>query len=199
MAMLCVQTAFAYDFDNFNTKNHLVWSYFGGLAKFMVLTGDDAIGDEFIGKVGFIDQTGKVVIPPIYDDAHTFEYAGIGAVRKDDKWGFIDKTGKTVIDFHYDYVWGFQEGLVAVCRDGKWGFIDKTGKVVIPLQYDEVLIFQEGLAGVKVGHKWGYIDMSNNMVITPIYDNALNFNDGVSWVSLNDDDFVINKQGKPIK
>ena len=45
------------------------------------------------GKCGFIDNSGKVVIPLIYDWAEHFAY-GMAYVRQNDKAGYIDKTGK---------------------------------------------------------------------------------------------------------
>lgn len=47
------------------------------------------------GKYGFIDRTGKEVIPLIYDDAYGF-YDGLAAVEKDGKMGYIDRTGKEI-------------------------------------------------------------------------------------------------------
>jgi hypothetical protein len=45
------------------------------------------------GKWGFIDKTGKEVIPPVYDYVGAF-YEGLARVEKNRKCGFIDKTGK---------------------------------------------------------------------------------------------------------
>lgn len=43
------------------------------------------------GKVGYIDINGKVVIPMIYDKAHSF-HNGYAAVRVNGKWGFLQIT-----------------------------------------------------------------------------------------------------------
>ena len=53
------------------------------------------------GKYGFIDQTGKVVIPLKYDDALYFN-EGLASVKRNGKWGFIDKDGKVMIPLKYD-------------------------------------------------------------------------------------------------
>ena len=58
--------------------------------------------DEGLGLVqtesgyGFIDTTGKMVIPPKYLEVKPF-YEGLAAVRVGDKWGFIDRSGELVI------------------------------------------------------------------------------------------------------
>ena len=53
-------------------------------------------------KYGFIDKTGKEVIPIKYDNAWGFS-EGLANVRLNNKWGFIDKTGKEVIPIKYNY------------------------------------------------------------------------------------------------
>jgi len=40
------------------------------------------------GKIGFVDQSGKLVIPCIYEDVTEFD-DGIAQVKKEGKWGFM--------------------------------------------------------------------------------------------------------------
>ena len=110
------------------------------------------------GKYGFIDKTGKEVIPIKYDDAAESFSEGLAEVKLNDKWGFIDKTGKEVIPIKYDNAYSFSEGLAKVKLNDKWGFIDKTGKEVIPIKYDNAYSFSEGLAEVELNNKWFYIN-----------------------------------------
>jgi len=53
-------------------------------------------GVEKNGKWGFIDKTGKEVIPCTYDYAESFS-DGLAKVTINGKANFIDKTGKVVI------------------------------------------------------------------------------------------------------
>ena len=78
-------------------------------------------------KFGFIDKTGKVVIPPIYDLAWHFS-EGLAGVEKNGKRGFVDKTGKVVIPLIYDSAYSFSEGLAVVGKNGKWEFSGETGR-----------------------------------------------------------------------
>ncbi len=48
------------------------------------------------GKWGFVDTTGKEIVPCIYDDAGYFN-EGLANVKKEEQWGFIDKTGKVTV------------------------------------------------------------------------------------------------------
>jgi hypothetical protein len=151
-------------------------------------------------KMGFIDKTGKVVIPVELYDGFSFtasspprvEYIfseGLCAILKDGKCGFMDKTGEIVILPEYEFVCRFSEGLAGVQKDGKWGFIDKTGKTVLPFEYDcanpfNEMLFSEGLAAVKKDGKFGYIDKTGEAVI-PFglnYDFADCFQEGLARV-----------------
>lgn len=78
---------------------------------------------------GYIDKTGKVVIPLIYDYALNFK-EGLAGVEKDGKMGFIDKTGKTVIPFLYDKIHHIYGGdcFAYVELDYCDFYIDKKGR-----------------------------------------------------------------------
>ena len=123
------------------------------------------------GKYGFVDETGKVVIPFEYHTVENF-YEGLAAVQliTSLKWGFIDETGKVLIPFEYSGALSFSEGLAAVVRENKLGFIDKTGKMVIPPTYDRVQNFSEGLATVRQQNKWGIIDKTGKEVVSMIHE-----------------------------
>jgi hypothetical protein len=92
------------------------------------------------GKSGYIDRTGRIVIPLQYNSAYGFS-EGLAAVHtggdlvdgfmQGGKWGFIDTTGRLVIDFQFDGVAGFADGMSAFARGDTWGFIDRTGTTVL--------------------------------------------------------------------
>ena len=53
------------------------------------------------GKWGYIDKTGREIIPFKYDMAYAFG-EGLVAVCLNDKFGFVDKRGKEIIPLKYD-------------------------------------------------------------------------------------------------
>ena len=53
------------------------------------------------GKRGYIDKTGREVIPCKYADAWDFQ-EGLALVVKNGKRVYIDKTGREVAPFIYD-------------------------------------------------------------------------------------------------
>ena len=82
------------------------------------------------GKYGYIDKSGKEVIPCKYDS--TYHFCEGLAVRLDGKKGCIDKTGKEVIPCKYDDIYDFSEGLAEVSLDDSHlAWIDKKGKEVV--------------------------------------------------------------------
>lgn len=122
------------------------------------------------GRCGYIDKTGREVIPAKFSICSEFseglasvkpfeppspgsispsrekELAAAGAIS--DYGAFVDKTGTIVIPTSYDYyLASFHEGLAAVGDH----YIDKTGKTVLSPDVDEVYRFSEGLALVEKG------------------------------------------------
>ncbi|MCF8297132.1 MAG: WG repeat-containing protein [Saprospiraceae bacterium] len=134
-------------------EHYLINDFYDGLAIIRSFTGEkDEWGYPETSNYGFIDESGKVVIPLIYKDAFHFS-EDLAAVSKNGKWGFIDKTGKEIIPFIYDErgnswrykgQYFFLGGIVSVKKNDKWGYLNKNGKVVIPLIYDYVSDVREG-------------------------------------------------------
>ena len=162
-------------------------------------------------KWGFINTKGEMVIAPQFEDARPFS-EGLAPVVVNDKYGYIDKAGRMVIKPQFAIAYGFNEGLASVyipSYDEKkylygygnnWGFIDKCGRIVIKPQFSSVGNFSEGLASVlSYNGKYGYIDKTGKYIIHPKYDSAYDFNEGVASVSLNDEDFFIDKTGNIIE
>jgi WG containing repeat len=135
---------------------------------------DDETNDNMNATVGFIDETGKVIIEPRFETARDFS-EGLAYVEAKDFKGFIDRFGKVVIRVAYRFAKDFHEGLAAVGMSDEphkndWGYIDRSGKLVIKQQYSFADDFSEGLAGVEVNGKYGFIDAQGTMLIPPRFD-----------------------------
>ena len=143
------------------------------------------------GKYGFIDRTGKVVVPFQFDHAWDFS-EGLAQVELKGRKYFIDTTGRTVFEAKFDEVENFSEGLCAVNRGqkidqnngvvtnpGRWGYIDKTGKLVIPLKYTHAENFSEGLAAISNGDKGAFIDHDAKIVFEVPLRVTLDFHEGI--------------------
>ncbi len=134
---------------------------------------------------GFIDSTGRAIVPPIYEHAEDFS-DGLALIKKDGLYGYIDKTGKEVIPPRYTEASSFSEGLASfMTKDYKFGFIDKTGREVIAPRYSNAGPFSEGMAPVmNIKHLWGYIDKAGREVVAPKYNEVGRFVEGHAWVEI---------------
>ena len=144
------------------------------------------------GYFGFIDNTGKLVIPKIYNALMSVkpEFSeGFAVVYNNGKYFYVDKTGKPTFPYMFGFGRDFSEGLAGVYTRGdngyldKGGFIDKTGELVIPYQFKEMGDFKEGLAKVKdFNSKWGYVDRNGKIVIPYQYFRVQDFSEGLALV-----------------
>ena len=143
------------------------------------------------GLTGYIDQSGKVVIEPIF--AQRGNYGGEfrnGLMEIGISSGtYVDTTGKLVIDKGLYRGWDFSEGLaVAMQNNGeKWGYIDRTGEFVISPRFEPypnggVSSFSDDLAMIEVSGRYGYINRSGKFVIQPTFLQGADFQDGMARV-----------------
>jgi hypothetical protein len=137
-------TPFKYDIANMRGHYGGGYEFHQGLAavnvggKFQTFDADYSWNG---GKWGFIDTTGKEVIPCQYDNVSQ------------------DANG------NYDSAPAFSaDGLVRLKIKGKCGCVDATGKEIIPFKYDSIGIFENGKAKVYQNGKEFYIDKSGNLV-----------------------------------
>src|SRR5262245_9631087 len=94
--------------------------------------------EQEFGPWGYIDKTGRTVIPLQFTSAQSFS-EGLAAVavqstdgRAAKKYGYIDRTGTLVIPAEYTQVKpAFRNGRAAV-KLGNWGLIDRGGKLIVP-------------------------------------------------------------------
>ena len=155
------------------------------------------------GKWGFVDETGKGVVPFIYSAAGEFS-EGLARVKDGSGfWGFIDKTGKVIISLTYFDVGDFSEGLARIRAWNKYeqvcGFIDKTGEVIIPLKYHYAGDFSEGFARVKeFNGGWGFINKTGKVIIPAVYDDAGDFSEDLARVKHNRKWGFVNKMGNVV-
>jgi WG containing repeat len=161
-------------------------------------------------KWGFIDRTGKIVIPLQFDSANDF-HEGLALVTAKGKELFIDTGGHVTITPQFDLVHDFSEGLAAVnigetripnlgliSNPGKWGYIDKTGKLVIPLKFTHAEDFSEGLAAVRDGDRGGFIDHRGRFGFDVPLDVTLGFHEGVAGVLFKGSVTYVDRSGKKI-
>jgi hypothetical protein len=81
-------------------------------------------------KKGFIDKSGKEVVPCIYDRADSFK-DGLSLVSKDNKFGFLDKRGDIVVPIIYSDALNCEGGVGAVLgKRGEVLFFNEKGEEI---------------------------------------------------------------------
>ena len=110
---------------------------------------------------GYIDQTGKVVLPnrtELYWAERRFS-EGFAVARAQNigqlLYGFIDKAGNIAIPMEYTEAHSFNGGLARVEKDGKSGYIDKNGSIVVSIEYGSSYYFSNDAYFPNYGN-YGY-------------------------------------------
>ena len=171
-------------------------------------TSDDRYPFGRDGKVGFIDYTGREIIPPRFGNAGDWAHfenglapvfePGVGS-------GYIDISGKFVIGPTQVWGWGrpFHEDVACVLiwneKGNRAGWIDRQGKFLFSGMGVEGTYFSEGLMSMPGPNgKWGFVNKDFKFVIPPQFDYAYEFSEGRAEVTVNRKSGFIDKTGKMI-
>lgn len=147
-------------------------------------------------KWGYMDTTGQIVIPAMYDDAGIFS-EGLAAVLQDGRWGYVDRQGKTAIPPAFKSAWAFSEGRARVTGFERPGYyIRRDGTAIASDRWEADDDFSGGLARIREGELVGFIDTSGAERIAPVYEQATRFAEGLSIVTRQGSKGVIDTQGR---
>ncbi|OQY04394.1 MAG: hypothetical protein B6I20_03110 [Bacteroidetes bacterium 4572_117] len=156
-------------------------------------------------KMGFIDITGKEVIPCKYLGASVFS-EGLASVCDYNsikgEYGFINKKGEEIIPLKFiqSGTSSFHNGFARAQVQGRTVLVDKTGKIVFKTSKGNIQGYNHNLIRVftkSIRNGWGWLNMKNVFVIKPIYDKAKPFNeDGYAIVEKNRLKGLIDTTGK---
>ena len=104
--------------------------------------------------IGWIDQTGKIVIPVEWYEALPFDSSGMAVVCGfDRRWGWIDEHGEPVFPYRWQSVEPFDHhGLARVYSGGQTALIDREGKSVVGFKYSSIGEFDQ--AGYAIVSDW---------------------------------------------
>lgn len=154
---------------------------------------------------GLIDQTGKVILAPKFDQIgksthgwipDTWEFEKLPndvsvemtmssgdpvtgrviPIRLNGQFGLATRQGEVYALGKYENIdWRFRDDLLEVSSGDRIGFADDRGELVIPCQFDEVRGFKGGYAFVKKAGHWGIIDRTGQVIVAPIWDQVDQF------------------------
>lgn len=118
-------------------------------------------------KCGYIDMSGKEVIPMIYDYV----------------WGDTRDIRRN-----------FENGIAPARISGKHGCIDADGNEIIPIIHEASGAVSENVVCMKLNGKWAYYDIWGNQITAYIFDEASEFDNGLATVYLNSEMITIDKE-----
>ncbi|HVV84612.1 MAG TPA: WG repeat-containing protein [Kofleriaceae bacterium] len=146
---------------------------------------------------GYIDATGKVVIPARYDDAGAFA-DGRTSVVKGKHVGVIDETGKVVVPLAFEWLGGLaQDRRAARVSDKECGYLDAAGAWAFHLdgcKGASLGDFADGLAAVVSDGKTRYVDPSGKVAFS-IDGEGDGFESGVASVKVGDTRIAVDRTG----
>ncbi len=143
-------------------------------------------------KTGYIDASGRVVIPPVFKSLGGGSggefHDGLVEVGVFDGV-YADRTGKIVLNKGLYRGWDFSDGLAVAMRRGEkfFGYINTKGEFAIPPQFATypdgyVHPFSESLAKIEVKRRFGYIDKTGRFAILPHLLDGGSFSDGMARI-----------------
>ena len=158
-----------------------IGNYKSNRAAYYIRAQDDKI------LYGYLDETGKTIIEPVFEYAGEFE--GDRAVVKlpDKGYALIDQNGNILKNFNYSYVMmGISDGMMVFSpeQNGKYGYLNTRGDVAIAPTFLIAQNFKDGTAVVNASkdytvNLYGLIDKKGKFLIKPQYNDIQQLGDGM--------------------
>ncbi len=130
-------------------------------------------------NTGFIDTSGKFMVPPVYEAATPFK-EGLAVVVRNDSATFINKENTNAFNFFYDEAYAFSNGKAAVNIKGDWFLINHQGQKISG-PYEEIQEESEDAYIIKQNKKYGALDVFGNNIITPQFDKMGDFKNDCAY------------------
>ncbi|MGQ7550041.1 WG repeat-containing protein [Streptococcus suis] len=149
--------------------------------------------------VGYVDETGREVIPCQYQLAYEFAENGLAPVQFDNGlFGYINKQNEAVIAPQFDDASIFEAGLAPVSKDGNTWFINEKGEDVFGMTFADASHFAGGLSNVTLHTgQTAFVNTSGQIVFYyPSEWEVEKFTDkDITTFKVGDEVGIINKQG----
>jgi len=116
------------------------------------------------GDYGFIDTTGRMIIPPRFEKASQFHDNKAWVKEKDDYFYINEKGQKLdVSTFHFDEVETFSEGYARVKIFNEYAFIYPDSTFLIRPKFQEAGSFFNGITYVSSLDSFGYVHKNSKL------------------------------------
>lgn len=134
------------------------------------------------GKVGIVDDEGKILVPCQFDQVYDLTDDDYVRVLKNLKIGLYHLEKGLILPAEYDQVWPFSGEMAKVLKNRKMGFINKEGLMVIPIEFNHIWPVENSLIKVLKDGKMGFFDISGKIVLPTDYQQIWPFEDNMARV-----------------
>lgn len=148
--------------------------------KSLKRVGTNRLAMQMEDKFGVIDNYGKDIIAPIYEDIQDGK-RGYLQFQMGGKFGLMDSLGKEVVGPRYEYVEKRDLQWVAAHND-RWALLDTLDREIRGPVLSEIGALHEDFAVVRRGTTWGVLDKNGQEVIPFRYEELQVVNDSLILV-----------------
>lgn len=121
------------------------------------------------GRMGVLDQTGKMVLPARYRQLIIDGNRILARVDTPYRngWVLLDQTGSELTEKHYEYIGPYNGSYYPVRNRGFWGAADQNGNEIVACVHDSLVQQAGHHIVVKFRDAYGVIDLDENWIVTP--------------------------------
>jgi hypothetical protein len=158
-------------------------------------------------KWGFIDSTGKLITPLVYEDVEWRDFEKRDStrvfytVKQNGKWGVVNGAGNIVIAPAYDSIEYLENDDRTFCvkSANKYGVVDSKGKTIIKIWYDKIeRVSNSHIYIVTLNGKNGIINNDGQLLVAVKYDKFLppwSIAEGIYYVERNGKQYEVDIYG----
>ena len=176
----------------YNSASHFV----EGMAKVA------KINDRNEYLYGFVDVTGREVIPPKFVTVSDFD-GGSARVKIREKYFYLLKNGTVLTQNAFDDVYAATNGVSIFQQGDKFGYANTEGKIILSARFTRAYNFSDdGFAIVSTNEgrrfEYGIITKEGTFLIEPEYTGLKHFVGGYSALKDGSKWTVIDNKGRPV-
>lgn len=132
---------------------------------------------------GYVDTSGKLLIPPVYESGSDFS-EGLAVVSRNDSVFYINKENEPQFGMYFQDAMMFRNGTAPVKENGRWHFINRLGQARAG-NYDEVNEASCGVYVVRQNDRYGALDLYGQKMLECEYDKLGDFKNGFAYYTSN--------------
>jgi hypothetical protein len=158
-------------------------------------------------KFGFLNLSGDVQIPALYDQIAFGEFSEDKvAVKSGELWGIINAVGEWLVPPRYTELQYYWKGHIPFLAKGEslWGFLDERGEIALEPKYTNIItnLHLEGPWIVELEGKKGVLGEKLEVVVEPRYESSIDdicfYRGGIAFIDDGDVYKALDTQGNEL-